>query len=87
MHLQHKVFDDSVELAPLVMQRDALRRLALVSLAKVQEVGASLGARVGVQLERDPLRLLVPHLAHRRPSRQPRKGKNGKRGMDGRSSP
>lgn len=51
-----------MELAPLVVQRDATRSLTLVALAQVQEVRARLGAHVGVQLERNALRLLVPNL-------------------------
>lgn len=66
-YLKHEVLDDPVELAPLVVHRDALRRQALVALAQVQEVGARLGARVGVQVERHALRLLVSDLTGRLP--------------------
>lgn len=61
-HLQHEVLDDPVELAPLVVHRDALRRVAFVSLAQVQEVGARFRTGVGVQLERDALSFLVSNL-------------------------
>lgn len=64
-HLQHEALDDPVELAPLVVHRDALGCVALVSLAQVQEVGARLGAGVGVQLERDALDFLVSNLEMR----------------------
>ena len=64
-HLQHEALDDPVELAPLVVHRDAIGCVALVSLAKVQEVGARLGAGVGVQLERDALDVLVSNLERR----------------------
>lgn len=65
LHLQHEALDDPVELAPLVVHRDALGRVALVSLTQVQEVGARLGAGVRVQLERDALGFLVSDLEMR----------------------
>lgn len=64
-YLQHEVLDDPVELAPLVVHRDPLGRVALVPLAQVQEVGARLGAGVGVQLECDALDFLVANLETR----------------------
>lgn len=61
-YLKHEVLYDAVELAPLVVERDAVRSVALVAFAKVQKVCACLGAHASVQLERNALRLLVSNL-------------------------